>query len=89
MLIIITNKQKDDPGDLDCLKIRSHFDVVYLKYLSKFMSQEGRGFMMSIVLLTLLSVLSLRKDKWPMNKLAMSLPTQLKILYFSYFWNKS
>lgn len=43
MLIIITNEQKDDPGDLDCLKIRSHFDAFYLKYLSKFMSQEGRG----------------------------------------------
>ena len=43
ILIIIKNKQKDDPGDLDCLKIRSHFDAVYLKHLSKFMSQEGRG----------------------------------------------
>lgn len=37
MLIIIINEQKDDFGDLDCLKIRLYFDVFYLKYFSKFM----------------------------------------------------
>lgn len=49
MLIIITNERKDDPGDLDCLKIRLHFDVVYLKYLSRFMSQVGRGLRFCVV----------------------------------------
>lgn len=91
MLIIITNEQKDDPGDLDCLKIRSHFDAFYLKYLSKFMSQEGRGLRFYDVHSAPDTFVSfIFKERQVANdKLVMSLPTQLKILYFSYFWNKS